>query len=271
MVRISIVTFFVFLIIAATASWTAAQQLGPPKYNVGDRVQFDLLETGNIAKAKWVNATITKVQTIALSSTLSQVTYEVTVDPLPGKLPNVVMVSQRNAEYGMSYSGDPSRTTGYLRPLDGGGVKFQRDKLHVDENDTVLADRELLDCDHVKASARNGTSPPTGLAKTLIRCLFETPSRPGQDGATKVDITEITSGTPHRWNRNEDLGSGANLSTIVYPFRVKFDQETFYRQHNELYTGVERIFTCYVAVGEWFCGQAQRLKEGEKRLIPVVP
>ncbi len=65
--------------------------------------------------------------------------------------------------------------------------------------------------------------------------------------------------------------SGANVNTMVYPFRVKFNQKTFYRQHNESYAGVERVFTCYVDVDEWYCGQAQRLKDGEKKLIKVVP
>src|SRR5581483_1334444 len=95
-----------------------------------------------------------------------------------GAASRVFHVSQRLAGKGPTYSGDPSRTIGYLRPLAGGGAapRIESDKLRVDENDTVLADRELLDCKNLKAGpARNGPPPPADLAKKLIRCLFETP------------------------------------------------------------------------------------------------
>ena len=55
-----------------------------PTYKEGDRVEFDLLETSDAAKAKWVKATILKVEVVKLSSTLSQTNYVVQVDPLPG-------------------------------------------------------------------------------------------------------------------------------------------------------------------------------------------
>lgn len=266
------ISFAVLLSLAvfALSSRTTRSQTAP-KYKEGDRVEFDVLETGDPARAKWVKATVTKVNIIKLSSTQSQTTYQVTVDPLPGQLPKVYDISQRLAEQGMTFSGDPSRTIGFLRPLGGGAApKIESDKLRVDDNDTVLADRELLDCKNLKAGpARNGSPPPPELAKKLIRCLFETPSSPGQDGATTVDILEFAPGAPHRWNRLEDLGAGATINTMVYPFRVKFNQKTFYRQHNEAHLNVERIFTCYVAVDQWYCGQAQSLKDGEKRMIPV--
>jgi hypothetical protein len=270
--RLMLALLIAVSVLAFGAKSRVFAQDSAPKYKEGDRVEFDVLQTSDPAKAKWVKATVTKVKVLRLSSTLTQTTYEVTVDPLPGQLPKVYDVSQRLAEQGMTYSGDPSRTIGFLRPLGGGGAapKIESDKLLMDENDTVLADRELLDCKSLKAGpARNGQSPPTELAKRLIRCLFEAPSSPGQDGATKVDITEFMPGAPHRWNRLEDVGMGANIDTMVYPFRVKFNQKTFYRQHNESYTGVERIFTCFVNVDQWYCGQAQRIKDGEKRLIPV--
>ncbi len=262
-----------FLLLATVAvSPRQAQGQTPLKFKEGDRVEFDALETGDPTKAKWVKATVTKITVVKLSSTQSQTTYQVTLDPLPGRLPRVFDVSQRLAEQGPTYSGDPSRTIGYLRPLAGGGAapRIESDKLRVDENDTVLADRELLDCKNLKAGpARNGPPPPADLAKKLIRCLFETPSSPGQDGATTVDILEFAPGAPHRWNRREDLSAGATIDTMVYPFRVKFNQKTFYRQHNEAHLNVERIFTCYVAVDQWYCGQAQSLKEGDGKMIPV--
>jgi hypothetical protein len=137
-----------------------------------------------------VKATITKVTVVKLSPTLSQLTYEVTIDPLPGKLPQANYISQRLAERGPTYSGNPSRTIGFLRPLGGGGAadagrgagageagiaasRIESDKLRVDDNATVPADREILDCKNLKAGlARQGQPPPAELIKKLIRCAL---------------------------------------------------------------------------------------------------
>jgi hypothetical protein len=53
-------------------------------------------------------------------------------------------------------------------------------------------------------------------------------------------------GSSHRWDRLVDLGSGATINTIVYTFRVKFDQKNFHHIFNRSETGIERIFSCYV-------------------------
>jgi hypothetical protein len=130
------------------------------------------------------------------------------------------------------------------------------DKLRVDENNTVLADRELLDCQNLKHDGRNGSPPPPELAKKLIRCLYERPSPAGQDGATTMDITGFTIGAPHRWRVNEDMGQG-NASTLVYPVRVKWNMKTFYRTRNVLVTDKEQMFTCFAdTTNLWQCGSA---------------
>jgi hypothetical protein len=255
-----------------TASVSAQAQ--EPKYKVGDRVEFDVLQTGDPARAQWKKATIIRIDVVKLSSTLTQTNYVVQVDPLPGKLPQTYTVSQRLAEQGMTYSGDRSRSIGFIRLLGGGGAapKIESDKLRVDANGTVLADRDVLDCEHIQQGrARNGQPPPTELAKKLIRCLFEKPSAARQDGATTVDITGFAPGPSHRWDPYNDIGSGATINTIVYTFRVKFNQKSFYHEHNEAHVGVERIFSCYVdeEVHGWYCGQYRSLKDGETKMIPV--
>jgi hypothetical protein len=134
--------------------------------------------------------------------------------------------------------------------------RIPTDKLRVDENDTVLADRELLDCENLKHAGRNGAPPPAELAKNLIRCLYERPSPAGQDGATTMDITGFTIGAPHRWNINEDMGQGS-LSTLVYPVHVKWNMKTFYRTRNVLVTDKEGTFTCFAdTTNLWQCGSA---------------
>jgi ribosomal protein L21E len=223
------------------------------KYKEGDRVEVDIIQANDPAKAIWKKGTITKVDT-----SVSSMAYTVRVDPLPGKLPTEVHIPIR------------PYAEGWLRPLGGAGPQIQSDKLRVDENNTVFADRELLDCKNLKAGpARNGQPPPVELAKKLIRCLYEKSSDPGQDGATTMDIVDFAPGTPHRWNKNEDTGAGGTINTLVYPFRVKWNQKTFYRTYNQIETGNERVFTCYVDVDKWYCGSAQFIKDGEKKQIPV--
>lgn len=148
--------------------------------------------------------------------------------------------------------------------------KIPIDKLRVDENDTVLADRELLDCDNLNHNGRNGTPPPTELAKKLIRCLYERPSPVGQDGATTMDITAFTIGAPHRWKLNEDMGQG-NLNTLVYPVHVKWNMKTFYRTRNVQVTDKEQMFTCFAdTTNLWQCGTAAGShKDGKTQEIVV--
>jgi hypothetical protein len=50
---------------------------------------------------------------------------------------------------------------------------------------------------------------------------------------------------------------------------VKWNQKTFYRTYNQIETGNERVFTCYVDVDKWYCGSAQFIKDGEKEQIQV--
>lgn len=240
------------LLIAVCGLPMRSVQAQHPKYKVGDRVEVDIITQSNPANAKWRKGTITEV------NTGTAMAYTVQVDPLPGKLPETMHIPIR------------PYADGWLRPLGGAAPQIQSDKLRVDDNATVLADRELLDCKNLKAGpARNGPAPPTELAKKLIRCLYERQADPGMDGAQTMDIAEFVPGAPHRWNLREDSGAGGTANTMVYPFRVKWNQKTFYRTYNQVETGNERVFTCYVDVDKWYCGSAQFIKDGEKKMVPV--
>ena len=167
----------------------------------------------------------------------------------------------------MEYSVLPS----WVRPwANATAANFPIEKLRVDDNDTVLADRALTDCENFKHNGRNGSPPPADLAKKLIRCLYERPSPVGQDGATTMDIAAFTVGAPHRWNINEDMGQG-KLDTLVYPVRVKWNMKTFYRTRNVLTTDKEAMFTCFVdTTNLWQCGSAAgSRKDGKTQEIVV--
>jgi len=249
---------------------TSVRAQAPFKYKEGERVEFDTLETSNPDKAVWKKATILQTKTTVLNASISQTSYVIQLDPLPGKLPQVYTISQRLAE-GPPYFPMIGQTIGWLRPGGGGAApQIETDKLLTDDNGTVLADRELLDCKDLKQpTTRNGAPPPAELVKKLIRCLYEKPSEPGMDGATKFDIIEFSAGAPHRWDPNNDMGAGATPNTMVYPFRVKWNQKSFYHTFNQLYANGEAIFTCHVGVDQWNCGLGQTIKDGEKKMIQV--
>jgi len=230
------------------------------KYKEGDRVEVDIymISTSSPAdKQMWKKGTVTGVD---LRPGYRPV-YVVQVDPLPGQLPEVYRIPIT-----------PNATERvWIRPGGGAAPMIETDKLHVDANDTVLADREVLDCEHFQQpSARNGSPLPAELAKKLIRCaLNEHPSPAGGQGATAVNISEFSVGAPRRWNLWTDTGIAATAETIVYPVRVKYSKKSFYREQNMMIADREQLFTCYVEMDGWVCGPGQVLKEGEKRQIQV--
>jgi len=140
-------------------------------------------------------------------------------------------------------------------------------KLRVGENNTVLAEREILKCPVEQKPVKNGTRPNTQLLGKLIRCIWEKPARTGMDGAVTMDLTPLQIGTPRAWNPRRDLGGSAG--TIVYPVKTTYTKKYFYRERTEVdeYTGV---FNCSInSFGEWACGMAENKRKGETKSIPV--
>ena len=253
------------LVIALTAVVGRAQQ---PNYKVGDRVEIDTLMSSDPRNATYKPGKIVEID----NANPADKAYIVVLDSKPSlKMRYIIRdytkhwirdiqggAARPNASQTIDQSTDPN-------------AKAENGKARVDGNNTLLADRELLECKNLKAGpARNGQPPPTELVKKLIRCTFERPSDPGQDGARTMDIVGFTADRTRRWNRNEDRGMHATGATIVYIFHVKYNKKTFYRTTTETETGSERNFACYVDGAEWYCGTAAGgVKDGEKKTIPV--
>lgn len=222
-------------------------------FKKGDRVEVDILMMSNPKNSTYKKATITEVDEPNRS-------YVVTVDALPGKIPQQYRIGIR--DYG----------THWIRLIQGANTapKTVTEKLRTDANGTVLADRVLMDCTSFTHAGKNGAPPPVELAKKLVRCLYEKPSLPGEDGARTMDITRFTIGAPHRWRVYVDIGQGT-ASTLVYPIQVTWNQKTFYRTRNVLQTGNEGTFTCFVdSTHLWQCGHASGpSKEGRVQEIAV--
>ena len=199
------------------------------QFKIGDRVQVTL---SGIKEEK-------NYQPCTIMRGLEHNSYGIGCDPWHGQ------------PY-LEYSALPS----WVRPwANATAASFPVEKLRVDNDDTVLADRAPINCDF-NHGGRNGSPPPADLAKKLIRCLYERPSPKGQDGVTTMDITAFTIGTPHRWSINQDMGQG-KLDTLVYPARVKWNMKTFYRTRNVEVRDKEMMFTCFVDTANlWQCGTA---------------
>jgi hypothetical protein len=224
-----------------------------PQYKAGDRVEVDSIEASSPSRAIWKKGRVVSVD-------LAGMAYIIELDPLPGQLPKRMAIPIR------------PYAAGWIRRAGGAAPRIASDKLRVDANGTVLADRPLLACSKLVQSqpaAHNGAPLPLALARTLIRCLYEKPSVPGSDGATTMDMTQFSPGAPHRWNKNVDSGAGGTAETLVYPVRVTWNQKTFYRTYDETQKGNARVFTCYVDVDKWFYGSAQYIKDGAKTQTPV--
>lgn len=243
----------------ATAAQRANAQT-PGEFKEGDRVEVDILMISTSSPAGnqvWKKGTVTEVDL----RPGYRPAYVVQVDPLPGQLPQVYRIPIK-----------PNATERvWIRSGGGAAPTIETNKLHVDANDTVLADREVLDCGHfTQPAARNGSPLPAELSQKLIRCaLGEHPSLAGGQGATTVNISEFSIGAPRRWNLRIDTGAGGTVDTIVYPVRVTYTTKSFYREQNIVIADREQLFACHVDVGKWICGPDQVLKEGEKRQIQV--
>jgi hypothetical protein len=223
------------------------------QFKVGDRVEIDVIMAGSPERSIYKKGTVVTVDEKDKS-------YVVNVDPLPGKMPQPYRIPVR--DYGKYW----------IRAAAGGGAApaIASDKLRVDENGTVLADREILDCEHLSHNGRNGSPLPIELAKKLVRCTIEKPSPAGADGAQIMDITEFTPGAARKWKLYEDMGQGS-LNTLVYPVHVRWNQKTFYRTRDLAITDKEGMFTCFVDnTSLWQCGSgAGPHKDGKTQEIMV--
>lgn len=144
-------------------------------------------------------------------------------------------------------------------------------KVTVDKDNTLSADRPVLDCPVEQTSVRNGSRPNAELLKKITRCdKGEKPASKGYDGAVTVDVTALQMAASRPWVYDRDIGG--KPGTIIYPVRVTYTVKTFYRNRTLVEENWVRTINFYVNdFGEWQSGSEEPIKSPQLKDIPRLP
>lgn len=144
-------------------------------------------------------------------------------------------------------------------------------KVTVDEDNTLSADRQILECPVEQTKVKNGARPNAELLKKIIRCdKGEKPASKGYDGAVTVDVTALQIAAPRPWIYSRD--SGGEPGTTIYPVRVTYTVKTFYRNRTVVDENWVRTINFYINdFGEWQSGSEEPVKSPQSKEIPRLP
>jgi hypothetical protein len=221
------------------------------KYKIGDRVECD--RTGREA---WEKGTV-----VPLRKT----------DFQDGRIYRVLLDSYARA--GLYLDGHDC-TVESMRPL-AGAAPFKAEttavpvgKATVDEDNTLSADRPIMECPVPQTAVNGGARPNLELFKKIIRCRKgEKPARKGVDGAVTVEVTSLVPGATRPWQYGRD--PGGKPGTIIHPVKATFHYKTFYRSSTQVSQNWISIINFFVnAFGEWETGSEESIKMGDTVNIP---
>lgn len=227
------------------------QENNANKYKIGDRVECD--RTG---RESWEKGTV-----VPLRKT----------DFQDGRIYRVLLDSYSRA--GLYLDGHDC-TVESMRLL-AGAAPFKNDatavpvgKATVDDENTLSADRPIMECPVAQSPVKNGARPNIELFKKIIRCRKgEKPARRGVDGAVTVDVTALQPGATRSWQYGRDLGG--KPGTIIHPMKATFHYKTFCRSSTQVSQNWIRTINFYVnAFGEWETGSEVSVKAGDTVNIP---
>ncbi len=167
--------------------------------------------------------------------------------------------------------------TDRMRPLAGGApmeipkTAVPIGKVTVDEDNTLSADRPIMDCPVEQPKVKNGARPNAELLKKITRCdKGEKSSSKGYDGAVTVDVTDLQIAAPRQWIYSRDIGG--KPGTTIYPVRVTYTVKTFYRNRTVVDENWVRTINFYVNdFGEWQSGSEEPVKSPQSKDIPRLP
>ncbi len=231
------------------------------KFKPGDRVECDTMDIG-----KWYKGTVLPFEAkdnpdLAKDKT-GQYFYihRVRMDNEASLRP----------EGGMCFT-DRTRLLAGGAPMEIPKTDVPIGKVTVDENNTLSADRPIMDCPVEQPKVRNGSRPNPELLKKIVRCdKGEIPASKGLDGAVTVDVTALQIAAPRQWIYANDIGG--KPGTTIYPVRVTYTVKTFYRTRTVVAENWVRTINFYVNdFGEWQSGSEEPVKSPASKDIPRLP
>ena len=167
--------------------------------------------------------------------------------------------------------------TDRMRPFAGGApmeipkTDIPIGKVTTDENNTLSADRPIIDCPVQQTPVKNGARPEAELIKKIVRCdKGEAPASKGMDGAVTVDVTAYKSPRRVQWIYSQDIGGKPGMT--IHPVRVTYTVKTFYRNRTDVRENWIRTINFYVnEFGEWQSGSEVPVKSPDAKDIPRLP
>jgi hypothetical protein len=144
-------------------------------------------------------------------------------------------------------------------------------KVTTDADNTLSADRPIMDCPVEQPKVKNGARPNAEILKKITRCdKGEKSASKGYDGAVTVDVTAIQIAAPRQWIYAHDIGG--KPGTVIYPVRVTYTVKTFYRSRTAVEENWVRTINFYVNdFGEWQSGSEEPVKGPQSKDIPRLP
>lgn len=231
------------------------------KFNPGDRVECDTMNIG-----KWFKGTVLPFE--------EKDNPELAKDKT-GKYFYIHRVRMDNEastrpEGGMCFT-DRTRLLAGGKPMEIPKTDIPIGKVTTDEDNTLSADRPILDCPVQQTPVKNGARPAAELLKKITRCdKGEKPASKGYDGAVTVDVTAIQIAAPRQWIYSRDIGG--KPGTTIYPVRVTYTVKTFYRTRTVVDENWIRTINFYVnEFGEWQSGSEEPVKSPQSKDIPRLP
>lgn len=238
----------------------AANEFGA-KFKPGDRVECDTMNIG-----KWFKGTVLPFK--------EKDNPDLDKDKT-GKYFYIHRVRMDNEastrpEGGMCFT-DRTRLLAGGKPMEIPKTDIPIGAVTVDEDNTLSADRPILDCPIQQTAVKNGARPAAELLKKITRCdKGEKPASKGYDGAVTVDVTAIQIAAPRQWIYSRDIGG--KPGTVIYPVRVTYTVKTFYRTRTVVDENWIRTINFYVnEFGEWQSGSEEPVKSPTTKDIPRLP
>lgn len=221
------------------------------KYKIGDRVECD--RTGRQA---WEKGTV-----VPLRKT----------DFQDGRIYRVLLDSYSKAGLyldGHDCTVESMRLLAGAAPFKAQTTAIPVGPATVDGDNTLSADRPIMECPVPQTKVSNGARPNIELFKQIIRCRKgEKPARTGSDGAVTVEVTSLAAGATRPWEYGRDMGG--KPGTIIHPMKATFHYKTFYRSSTQVSQNWISIINFYVnAFGEWETGSEESIKMGDTVNVP---